>query len=257
MAADVSHPLITQPDSDDIGLWRYMDLVKFLSFVPRQELHFSRLDKLGDPFEGSVNEVTFNARRVWIESEVKKFLPKGASVHPASVEDSAQQFSDHFSSSRREFYCSCWHMNEGESAAMWSLYSKSNESIAIKSTYATLKNLLPNNVFLGKIEYKSQDELIHPSNQLQVIFTKRKSFEHEREVRAVAWLHDSRRHLYLEFLCKESGIAVPISVNELVHSVHLNPECSPWFFEVVKDILDKYEISVQLQQSSLIGDPIF
>ena len=32
----------------------------------------------------------------------------------------------------------CWHINEHESAAMWDLYLKSNEGIAIQSTYQKL-----------------------------------------------------------------------------------------------------------------------
>ena len=34
----------------------------------------------------------------------------------------------------------CWHMNDHESAAMWKLYLKSNEGIAVQSTYETLRD---------------------------------------------------------------------------------------------------------------------
>jgi len=36
----------------------------------------------------------------------------------------------------------CWHMNDHESAAMWKLYLKSDEGIAIQSTYRKLKDAI-------------------------------------------------------------------------------------------------------------------
>lgn len=35
-------------------------------------------------------------------------------------------------------YISCWHMNEYESAAMWKLYAKSSDAIAIQTTFQKL-----------------------------------------------------------------------------------------------------------------------
>ena len=49
----------------------------------------------------------------------------------------------------------CWHENEHESAAMWKLYIKSVEGIAIQSTYSKLKKSFINDeiIFIGKVKY--------------------------------------------------------------------------------------------------------
>ena len=49
-------------------------------------------------------------------------------------------------------------MNEFESAAMWNLYLKSNEGIAIQSTYKSLKRTLDKrrgdkDIVVGQVEY--------------------------------------------------------------------------------------------------------
>ena len=43
-----------QPENPDIKVWRYMDFTKLVSLYSRQALYFSRLDHLGDTFEGSL-----------------------------------------------------------------------------------------------------------------------------------------------------------------------------------------------------------
>ena len=47
----------------NVPIWRYMDIAKFLSLLDKQSLFFSRLDHLGDPFEGSLTRQRELARR--------------------------------------------------------------------------------------------------------------------------------------------------------------------------------------------------
>ena len=53
---------------------------------------------------------------------------------------------------------SCWHMSTCESAAMWSLYSKTNEGIAIRSTVGRLLEQVDRNtnvyIKIGKVIYR-------------------------------------------------------------------------------------------------------
>ena len=50
------HPDLNPPQ-DNAVLWRYMDFTKFVSLLDRRALYFSRADKLGDPFEGSLSHI--------------------------------------------------------------------------------------------------------------------------------------------------------------------------------------------------------
>ncbi|MDQ1391242.1 MAG: hypothetical protein QOF30_219, partial [Acidimicrobiaceae bacterium] len=54
------HPVFVTP-SDETTLWRYMDLPKFVSLLEKGALFFSRADKLGDPYEGSLTGPTLAA----------------------------------------------------------------------------------------------------------------------------------------------------------------------------------------------------
>ena len=48
------HEVFEWPKDTDASAWRYLDLPKYLSMLDSQALFFCRLDKLGDPFEGSL-----------------------------------------------------------------------------------------------------------------------------------------------------------------------------------------------------------
>ena len=45
------HPQFKQPDDREIKIWRYMDFTKLVFTLEESGLFFSRVDRLGDPFE--------------------------------------------------------------------------------------------------------------------------------------------------------------------------------------------------------------
>lgn len=47
-----THPAFQQPSRETM-IWRYMSFAKFVSLLEKKALFFARLDRLGDPFEGS------------------------------------------------------------------------------------------------------------------------------------------------------------------------------------------------------------
>ena len=47
----VAHSVF-EPPPDNTKIWRFMNFQKFVSMITDSSLSFSRLDKLGDPFEG-------------------------------------------------------------------------------------------------------------------------------------------------------------------------------------------------------------
>jgi hypothetical protein len=49
-----TNPSFTTPSDGNVKIWRYIDIVKFLSLLEKRALYFSRVDLLGDPFEGSL-----------------------------------------------------------------------------------------------------------------------------------------------------------------------------------------------------------
>jgi len=58
------YPLIFKQPSDlDVPIWRYMTIAKLLSLLDNRALFFARLDKLNDPFEGSITKFQKKHRR--------------------------------------------------------------------------------------------------------------------------------------------------------------------------------------------------
>jgi hypothetical protein len=184
------HPVFDPPPGD-APLWRYMDFTKFVSLIHTRALYFARADTLGDPFEGAFTRANLAFRPYWAERE-------GLPV----------DFFDGLAESRRlmplALFVNSWHWNEVESAAMWSLYLRSGEGIAIRSTFTNLCDSLQGEdslVFAGQVRYTDYDSvkdvpsdspehdstLIPEDNALAPFVHKRRSYEHEREVRVVVW----------------------------------------------------------------------
>jgi hypothetical protein len=69
---------------------------------------------------------------------------------------------------------------------MWRLYTQTQDAVAIRSSYQRLVSCLPDEALIGLVDYVDFEETtIAMTNRLAPFAMKRKSFEHEREVRAV------------------------------------------------------------------------
>jgi len=176
-----AHPEFAQPSNVNVKIWRYLDFTKFVSLLDSSRLYFTRADKLEDPFEGSWPKVNVAARQqvpdgIPLEGR-EGFIKAMASLGELQLKG------------RRHIAINCWHMNEHESAAMWKLYLKSNEGVSIQSTYANLRQSFidDENIYLGVVQYIDYEaEWIRTGNNMLAAFMhKRKSFEHEREIRAL------------------------------------------------------------------------
>lgn len=72
------HPVFKEPGDREIKIWRYMDFTKLVFSLEESGLFFSRLDRLGDPFEGSVPRKNLNSR---IEVFKKRFDEKSVNAY--------------------------------------------------------------------------------------------------------------------------------------------------------------------------------
>jgi hypothetical protein len=230
------HPAFKKPDSPGCTIWRYMDFTKFVSMLAKRGLFSPRVCCLDDPFEGS----TPKANVLWREElatnhglERDAFAPLGAGLKW----------------SRQWTLVNCWHMNDVESAAMWHLYSQSDEAIAIKSTFGLLDQCLGDHCYIGMVEYLDYDsdtDVIESRNNLATFVHKRKSFEHEKELRALFQdlptikRSDGLRAHDIHAEPHDNGRWVPVDLNELVTEVVVAPQAPPWFKELVEDVCDKY-----------------
>lgn len=251
MPAESNHPVFSAPVDLNVKIWRYMDLSKYLSLLESAALFFSRADLLGDPYEGATSHANRSMR-----SGVD---PEGV---PQSVLDS---LSPHMRFEREWTFINCWHMNEHESDAMWRLYARTTDAVAIQSTYERLHRVLPCGVYLGVVEYIDYNTEWMPESNLLYRFThKRRSFAHERELRVL--VQDlprksdpggSAASVFNYASNKEAGRIVPVKLMDLIEKVYIAPTAPRWFRDVVKAITARYEIDVPIEQSALDQSPEF
>ncbi len=254
--------LIEPPEETKI--WRYLDVSKFVFMLSKRALVFSRADKLNDPFEGSYSKPSIKMREDYYET---------------FTEDDSKSFFDLYKKFRAYTFVNCWNMNEFESAAMWGLYLKSNEGVAIQSTYKNLIKSLNRRavnveIAVGQVEYIDYDkDLMIDNNPLLAFYHKRKSFEHERELRAaftqiptekgtsinLAKMNDDSYDIVIDHSVDLDNIVelIPINLNALIENIYVPPTSDDWFKEVVKSLLRKFKLNINVKRSELEKDPIF
>lgn len=241
-------PLFIEPEDKTAKIWRYMDFTKFVSMIENKGLFFPTADNLGDPFEGSFSTVN---------KKLRPLIYKHAHHFPDDA-----KIGELVKTLRTWVVINCWHMSEHESAGMWNLYAKTEEAICIQSSYSKLRGCLPNNVKIGLVRYVDYTQnWIPESNLLAPFMYKRKSFEHEKELRAVINL-STIDEMDLEFVTIDSkppkgGIWQPIDLNTLIENVYVAPNAPKWFGELVQSVVKTYGLNKPVIKSSLEDEPIF
>ncbi len=159
-------------------------------------------------------------------------------------------------------FINSWHMNEQESAAMWKVYAKSDRSIAIQSTASRLVKALCvyNDVYVGEVSYIDYDrEPIPEGYTFYPFLHKRKSFEHERELRAVIQtlpINESGA-VYWSMPQGSPGQLRRVALGELVEAVYVSPGSPPWFVDVVRAVSAKFGLARSVEQSALDREPFY
>ena len=250
MSQDGGHPAFKRPKDPQVRIWRYMDFTKFVSTLENGGLFFPRADRLGDPFEGTF---TVSNRQALRHALLRDGLPDERVRKVTESDVKLRRWV------RRWMMISCWHMNEHESAAMWKLYARTNEAICIQSTFERLRQCLDNQVYIGEVHYIDYEAEWIPENNLFYPFLhKRKSFEHERELRAVKWLVPKGEHgLDWEAGAPEGGVCEQVNLSHLIEVIYVAPTSPKWFLELVVRVTKKYGLDKNIIQSSLDREPIY
>lgn len=247
------HPSFDEPNNKEQKVWRYLDFTKFVSLIETQELFFTRADKFEDKFEGSIPSVAAAIR----DYQIKEMVEQGKLLPQYGKPGFMSSISNH---SRKTMAINCWHMNDFESAAMWKLYLKSDEGIAIQSTFNCLVDSISDNpidIQLGKVKYIDYNtEVINLNNGFNQFIHKRKSFEHENELRAVIWTECATNKKIISDV--DYGIKVKVDIKKLMQRIYICPSSPSWFSELVFSICEKYGIEKSLVvKSDLEKNPVF
>jgi hypothetical protein len=241
---------------NEIGIWRYMDVARFLTLIDESKLYFARLHELGDPWEGS-----------WSKADSDELL---SGSDPESRRRAVHEFN-------RLALISCWHENQQESVAMWKLYVSGREGVALKTTVGRLRRVLTVNsvtwrrptitrIRYGDITASEACDfggILHAESPL---FRKNVGYEHEREVRAVIYDPHDCALVALQTANEAAdrpshhsevgrGEAVPVDLSILIERIVVSPDFPKWAVASLQKIVEALDLHVQVESSSLLNQP--
>jgi len=239
-------------------LWRYMDFTKYVSMLSTKGLYFARADYFHDTFEGAKglkkNKEKWDEFYLSFFREGIKNPPEGyeCKYSEEEVEKQAKILLEDLERggefSKKHTFMNCWHENEFESEAMWRLYSSFlDNAIAVRTSYDSLYRALGRNpsISIGRVKYIDLRKSYAGVNDS--FWRKRKSFEHEKEVRAIL----------IDFNCSDTGKIMSCDLSILMEEIFVSPSAPYWFINLVNDVNEKYGIRVKVSPSELIEEPFF
>jgi hypothetical protein len=274
------HPAFSPAPTPESRLWRYMSLPKYLSLIQRSELFLSSLELMArtDPFEGSLPLSKFRHRKWNNLEDIPEHILRKPPWYPEMVgfehfrklveHDIRRSFAF-----RRSFFINCWHISEHESSAMWDIYSRRDEGIAIVSSESHIESALidcGNPVFGGCVmyeDYSKEDLVLDDWFVFTPILHKRVSFAHEKEYRLVYWdtsvthkagsgLTPVERELEeIEAQKPFPGHYVSCDLNRMIEAIYVSPLAPDWFLEIVKHVSESAGLPTPVK-SELLAEPM-
>jgi len=253
-----------RPISEKTRLWRYLTFEKFVWLLEKAKLYHTRLDLLGDPFEGSLTKVYVMQR------DTGQLLPtrqSGLSPEQERINNKAQLYTR---------FASCWHASPHETEAMWKLYATTHAGVAIVSNPSRLQQSVdlssyPGKGILGPVEYLDfdKDEMILPKSfgrEARPGLLKRKSFEHENEVRGLIYFtnhskipssFDFSQMIELFQSSAPLGISVDVNLELLIEEIYISPLAASYFKDVVQILIERHGMADRIRISKLSETPVW
>lgn len=265
------HLKINNPKKTCPFLWKYFDLHRFIYLVTKQELFFTRLDKLDDPIEGlSTSFLRSNAELSKLESRAIRY-EKLSNDKNANL-DKIRAVSELVKKHTKEIlqtkqYVNCWFAGDRESIAMWDLYSN-RDSVAIKVDFKSLKT---------SFETSFRDFIVKNNNEISIIgdeitylklnpfdenlkkqtlqysaLKKDISYAYENEYRFLIVSKDSETEFAQALDDRKQFYSVPIDFENLDMTIIAHPKMEEWKFENIKKLLKLAKVKVEIIKSPIV-----
>ena len=231
------HPKLKIDDSltDDVVLWRYMDLSKLVALLSGG-LWLARADTFKDRHEGRFPDEMRELLR-----EAYKTLPDG----PGGEVKDAEDFQEYL---LKNTFISCWHQNSDENLAMWEIYGRDASAVAVQTSVGRMRSVLsgvkPEGITfnLKPVSYMNADEVPGTLRYEECFFRKRRHYVFEQEVR----LSLDTYSRYKPSKNTPYGKLLTINVNGLVDRVYVHPDCAQWYLDVVCSVMQKFGCSANV-----------
>lgn len=253
LSPDPPNPPVFYPKEDYI-LSKYMDITKFVSLLYKQSLFFCRVDKLEDKYEGTSYQTNLEAR----VREVK-FMQNSGRLQTNWDDDKIREkekFMESFEMQQKSLHCiDCWNISKGESAALWKIYSDFSKGIMIQSSINKLIAAFQNTqqaLGMSEVQYKDYNQYVLPfGNSNYPFLFKQKAYNYEDEIRLLYSLAEKAENWQYDWTKEEveEGVYIKVDLEELIDKIVLSPYSPKWFFDLVKDITERYGLNKPIQKS--------
>jgi hypothetical protein len=192
----------------------------------------SRSDKFEDQYEGTFSEPTFE--------EIRK------------IAENNPEFLDYYKSHREKIVISSWHINEYESFAMWQIFTKNNEGLAIQSTVKRLQEAMKPETkttqYIGEVNYIDYKKEYIPFDDTFFPFLfKRKSFQYEREVRIISDVTQNN-------ILINEGLKIDVDIHQLIEKIYIHPKSENWYKNLVIQLMEQLGFNFSIEKSDLESD---
>lgn len=234
---------------DDIDgkqrLWRYMDLPKFMDMIEHHTLFFPRADKFDDKYEGAFT----SSLKERIEDSYRK----------NKIDSTIDEFKTKL---RERVFISCWHKGIHDSMAMWKIYGDPTSGVAVTTWVKRLEDILKKHkhyqiseTYIFDVKYINhwQDPYIDIKPYSRIFSYKLKAYTYENELRVVI---DTFHNTFNERPPAEYGLKIDIDVEKLIRSIIIAPNAPKWFFELIQDIVKRYNLKIPVRRSKLSFKPL-
>ena len=206
-------------------VWRYMSFSRFLWLLQKKQLWLTRADLLGDPWEISL---------------AGDQLAHVISRHPIAplqsqhvTRETAIQRPDRIIRMwRRRTFVSCWSASEHESHALWSIYCRSIEGVAVQTTLARLRESV-GGLPVYRVTYQIPGSRKQTPTLPDLVAKKRPMFAYEQEVRVVLST-DAKDD------AEVLGYGAEWDPEKNVESILVHPEADNSFMETVTAAVEHY-----------------
>ena len=259
------------PLDDNVAVWRYSQLWKLLSALQTQKLYLALLDELRikfDPYEASVPASTHNDQVPIFagNSAMQQFFGNSEPAAPrASWERPGEDSWTRISRLRRGLlrctHVSCWRWGE-ESEAMWRLYCPAEEGIAIRTTFAKLRDSVNDpNTCVSEVQYfdYKTGRFLRHKHDWDPAFHKRIAFKHEQEVRVLRhdgadWSKASENEAFR----LPTGYELQWDPVAVIDEIIVHPQSAPAYCDTVKRAVAGVApaLADKVRRSELVTEPV-
>jgi len=241
-------------------IWRYMNLERFIEVIEKNAVYFPSARKLinSDKFEGSISLGDLN--KIVNVSELK-----GSDISILKKQWRDTWMNKVFEALLDLTFISCWHLSDFESYLMWKVYGN-QKAIAIRTTVGAIVSSLgryiiaganyPEDLWYGQIRYIDFNSEETGSEMLGRFFYKRREFSSEAEFRLAVSLRLASEFTHID---NDDHLLVPLLNFNFIQDVYVSPfiEQQNEIEVILLNLFRRNNISVRLHKSCLIDFPIY